>query len=119
MSEEWVSAESEMGVAIMSYDRYEDEYHLTPDGWISGSSYFYGKSRQEAAPPPTRVLTLLREVRQSSGYSREEVSYSEVWRTQCDSAREIAELSARFGATPASRTKTLPDEWAKRILRKS
>lgn len=55
----------------MSLDHLETEYHLTPNGWIQGTSLFYGKG-ETVPPPPDRVLTLVELIEQASGWSREE-----------------------------------------------
>ena len=34
----------------MSCDRKEEEYHLTPSGWVTGSFLVYGKG--DTIPPP-------------------------------------------------------------------
>ena len=58
----------------MAVDNLETEYHLTPHGWVVGTSYFFGKTEKEVAPPPDRVLTLVRKIYQSSRWSPEERS---------------------------------------------
>jgi hypothetical protein len=55
----------------VSADRYEQEYHLTPDGWVAGTFYFYGKAKKRIKPPSNRVLTLMKQVEQSCGFSSE------------------------------------------------
>jgi hypothetical protein len=84
----------------MSYDHYEQEYHLTRTGWKPGTSYFYGSTQQEEEPPLDRVLTVVKEVRQSSGWSPEDISWYEEWRSSEVSPGEINGLIKQFGNRP-------------------
>jgi hypothetical protein len=84
----------------MSYDHYEQEYHLTPTGWKSGTSYSYGNAEQEVKLPLDRVLTVVREVRQSSGWSPEDISWYEKWRSSEVSPGETNGLIKQFGNRP-------------------
>jgi hypothetical protein len=84
----------------MSYDHYEDEYHLTPTGWKSGTSYYYGKAEQEVKLPPDRVLTIVREVKQPSGWSPDDISWREKWRSLDVPPEEIKEFIEQFGSRP-------------------
>jgi hypothetical protein len=95
----------------MSYDRYEDDYHLTPTGWKLGTSYFYGNPQKEVEPPPDRVLTGVREVRQSSGWSPEDISWHEKWRSPAVTQQEINELIRRFGERPPEADKAEFSKW--------
>jgi hypothetical protein len=51
----------------MAWDDSEATYHLTPRGWETGD------------PPSDRVETWVRHVYQTSGYSREQVSWHCEW----------------------------------------
>jgi hypothetical protein len=84
----------------MSYDDYEVEYHLTPTGWKRGTSYYYGKTQQEIEPPSDRVLTVVKEVTQSSGWSREEVSWGTKWKSNETPSDAVDALVAKFGELP-------------------
>ena len=79
----------------MSYDDYEREYHLTPNGWVTGRYWYFGKSEKEVAPPSDRLLTVKKSVTQSSGWSREDVSFSEEWRFE-GADEEIKKLKMKF-----------------------
>ncbi len=85
----------------MSYDRYEREYHLTPTGWLLGTFSFYGKADDAVARPPDAVLTMVKEVEQSSGYSPEDISWREQWRSPNIAPNEIDRLRQKFGDLPA------------------
>jgi hypothetical protein len=41
----------------MSADSYTTEYHLTPRGWIKGSTWYYQAPVEEIAPPLDRIET--------------------------------------------------------------
>jgi len=84
----------------MSYDRYEREYHLTPTGWKLGNFSFYGKVDEPVDAPADRVLTMVKEVEQSSGYSPEDVSWREEWRSADVSRTEVNHLLWQFGEYP-------------------
>jgi hypothetical protein len=86
---------------LMSADRYEREYHLTPNGWVLGTFYFYGKAKEKVAPPSDRVLTIVKEVEQSCGFSSEEISWREEWRSKKIEASQIARLLKKFGVHPS------------------
>lgn len=82
----------------MSYDRYEREYHLTPSGWKLGTFFFYGKADKVIPAPPDRVLTLVKEVEQASGYSPEDVRWRTDWTS--DDKKNVAVLLKKFGDQP-------------------
>jgi len=83
----------------MSADHYEIEYHLTPGGWITGTSYYYGKADEVVDPPVDRVLTIKKEVTQSSGYSPEDVSWDELWRDP--DIQNVDALVVKYGNRPS------------------
>lgn len=82
----------------MSYDRYQRIYHLTPNGWVLGKFYFYATADKDEPAPQDRVLTLVKEVEQSSGYSPEDISWREDFRSPDE--KEIARLLGKFGERP-------------------
>jgi hypothetical protein len=94
----------------MSYDHHEQEHHLTPTGWKSGTSYFYGGAEQEVKPPPDRVLTIVREVKQSSGWSPEDISWYEKWRSSEIIPEVIDGIILQFGNRPPEPDKTILSE---------
>lgn len=81
----------------MAVDDCETEYHLTPNGWVIGTSYFFSKvDGKEIEPPLDRVLTIAARIYQRSGWSPEERSTSEKWRSPNVSEDELAKLQSKF-----------------------
>src|SRR5438270_6943243 len=62
----------------MAYDRYEIEHHLTPTGWKAGSESDQS-SHSSVIPPADRIETWLYKMRQSSGWSPEDVKWDRIW----------------------------------------
>jgi len=81
----------------MAADDCSTEYHLTPKGWVIGTSYFFSNvNGKEIAPPIDRVLTLVGRTFQRSAWSPDERSLSEQWRSPIASDIELAELQRKF-----------------------
>ena len=81
----------------MAYDKYDIDYHLTPRGWIKGTSEFFGVTDgSPEIPPDDRVLTEHLSVRQSSGYSDAHDSWRETWRSGSISDDELRALKKKF-----------------------
>ncbi len=79
----------------MAVDRVNKLYHLTPLGWIAGSTdSMWGNSTIE--PPPDRVKTWEYEIYQSSGYSPGERSWDMVWSSPNVSAEDRNALHEKF-----------------------
>lgn len=69
----------------MAWDDYREDFHLSPrKGWVIGK------------PPADRVLTLERHIFQASGFSREETTWSEKWRSRKITEKELAKLRKKF-----------------------
>jgi hypothetical protein len=82
----------------MGADRYSIEYHLTPRGWIAGTSTHFGIADNVVAPPSDRVETWLKYAEQRPGWPSEDVSWSRVWRDPTKSDQDKKALRARFAA---------------------
>lgn len=80
----------------MAVDNLETEYHLTPNGWVVGTSYLFGKTEKHVNPPVDRALTLVEKIYQASRWTPEESSSWEQWRSPKASAEEIATLMKKF-----------------------
>ena len=61
--------------------------------------FFYGKTQTVVPPPADRVLTIAKEVKQASGWSPEETSWREDWRSS--DADAVRVLLKKFGDRPA------------------
>ncbi|MGD0288487.1 MAG: hypothetical protein ABSC63_02370 [Candidatus Binataceae bacterium] len=77
----------------MSYDSSDDFYHLTPDGWLT---------KNEEPFPRDRVETWERRMRQSSGWSREDVWWQCVW-VEPNTDRAIRDKLREKYPVPANR----------------
>jgi len=75
------------------------EYHLTPNGWISGSSKYDFGSENKVDEPPDRVLTCRFRATMSSGFSNKiDKSVTEIWRS--NDANVVAMLVKKYGNCP-------------------
>jgi hypothetical protein len=80
----------------MSVDNYKYECHLTPNGWVSGSSWSYDQLQgKEKERPNDAVETWLRHETQSSAYSAPDIDWSITWRNPEISDTEIAKLHSK------------------------
>jgi hypothetical protein len=80
----------------MADDDYATDWHLTPRGWVQGTDVYFGRPTAESPPPEDRVLTMRDRVYQRSNWSREEKSWTQIWRSPVISDSEIAALRARY-----------------------
>ena len=82
----------------MAADRYTTEFHLTPTGWQSGNSTFFGKPQGETVEPPEdRVETWIHSVFQASEWSNEEHSWQLDWESNEASNAEVLGLRDKWG----------------------
>jgi hypothetical protein len=72
----------------MSYDSSDDFYHLTPNGWVD--------QNDDKLIPADRVETWHRRMRQSSGWSKEDVSWTCVWAHSSMSRVERDQLREKY-----------------------
>lgn len=82
----------------MAYDSYSTDWHLTEEGWIQGVPSY--ESGPPLAPPNGRLLTVTRQVYQGSGWSAEDVTWSEVWRSDRITNGELEKLLEGYGRQP-------------------
>jgi hypothetical protein len=80
----------------MAYDDVETEWHLTPRGWIQGTRWFFGKTDKEIPPPHDRVLTMVDRTYQRSGWSKEENTQRETWRSASLTPEELSDLRRKY-----------------------
>jgi hypothetical protein len=79
----------------VAVDRAEQEYHLTPTGWVRGNGKYMFTGAIAGPVPVGRVLTLVWKMVQKSRHEPESRWVVESWRGSI-SDEELAELRARF-----------------------
>jgi len=80
----------------MSCDSTDDEYHLTPHGWVDGTHYYYGKSGKIIDRPKDCVETWVRQMRQSYSYAPEHITWKCIWKSPDYSASERMALKKKY-----------------------
>ena len=80
----------------MAFDSYDVEWHLTPNGWFSGDTWYFGKKDSGVAAPTNRLLTTRKSVRQRSEWSKEDTSWRETWRADSATDAEIQALMQEY-----------------------
>ena len=74
------------------------EWHLTPGGWVRGSTRVQGRGNEWVDEPEDRVLSYVYKETQTSSAPSATVSSEESWRSK--TATDIQELLGRHGQTP-------------------
>ena len=74
----------------MAADDYKVEYHLTPNGWVPGTNWYFNRQQGDTKPRPNdTVETWLHHATQSSAYAKEEyVTWKKTW-TNPDIDKEV------------------------------
>ncbi|MGD0124005.1 MAG: hypothetical protein ABSF46_01505 [Terriglobia bacterium] len=86
------------------------DYHLTPNGWIKGTSYFFGNLTSGSVRPADCVLTLRLSVRQTFGFSGRKETWSEIWKSRSAKTGYVAKLQKNFPRPqPGSIKGRIPD----------
>lgn len=81
----------------MAYDETEEEFHLTRDGWITGTNKFFGKIQgNKVARPEGTIETWTRYMEQASGWSKEHIKWSLGWHDSTVSEEERKELRKKY-----------------------
>lgn len=83
----------------MADDRSHDEYHLTPNGWVAGTSYFLNAKLEDKTvfPPSDRVETWARDMTQLDPRSPEQVSWWCMWISADHSEEHREALRKKYG----------------------
>ncbi|MDD4877017.1 MAG: hypothetical protein PHQ86_07835 [Dehalococcoidales bacterium] len=63
----------------MSCDSTDDEIHLTPNGWVYGTHFFYGEADEKIPRPPNAIETWVRKMRQSYSMAPEHITWECTW----------------------------------------
>ena len=92
---------------LLMYDEWEQEFHLTPHGWIAGCFFFRGDLTKFVVLPSDRVLTLVREVLHRSETDGPTITWCYEWKCKDRTQEEIDQLLAEFGHRPTE-TKLSP-----------
>lgn len=86
----------------MAIGKIVTEYHLTPGGWVQGTTRSPGQNQEVAAERPADALeTVVLEQVQQSPWSREEISWRYQWVSPQASGRELSDLYEKYGIHPA------------------
>jgi hypothetical protein len=81
----------------MAVDHFTITWHLTPSGWLSGSSTDFGKpSGVEIERPKDTLESWVLKVYQQSAYSTEERTWVKVWAAPNVSENFILELHKNY-----------------------
>ena len=83
----------------MAASRQWTEWHLTPAGWISGSSRRNGEGNVWRDEPQDRVLPLVYQEQTDKAHPQPHPSVQESWRSK--TATTIDQLLALHGPCPA------------------
>jgi len=80
----------------MSCDNTNDEYHLTPNGWVEGTHYYDGIPDEIVACPKDAIETWVRKMTQSISFAPERIKWELTWTSPVYSDSEKAEIKKRF-----------------------
>jgi len=75
---------------------HDIDYHLTPNGWIKGTCYFFGNPTSVTVRPADCVLTLRLSIRQTLGCSAGKETWSEIWKSPSAKKGYVAKLQKTF-----------------------
>lgn len=84
----------------VTHEQWEYEYHLTLQGWVSGSFYFRGTLARKVQTPSDRILTLVQESGRASENTGMRTTWRREWRSPAHSRAEIDLLLTQFGHRP-------------------
>jgi len=87
-------------LAGMAYDEWEHEYHLTPNGWVTGSFSFRGTLAKKVPIPIDKVMTMVQENFNSTSCPLLQTSWRQGWLSCCCSLEKIDRLFLKFGYRP-------------------
>ncbi|TXI34783.1 MAG: hypothetical protein E6Q69_03280 [Aquipseudomonas alcaligenes] len=82
----------------MAVDDFTIEYHLTDEGWVSGSTTFFKNQDHFAERPVSAHETWLYRCYQKSGWSKEEESFSRIWVNPASDPSHVRSLHQMYPA---------------------
>jgi hypothetical protein len=74
----------------------ETEYHLTPQGWLKGSSWVWGAKIEDVPVPSVRVESWIEEIDGPSDRALPTVSWRRFWESDSITQQAKLELRQRF-----------------------
>lgn len=80
----------------MSLDSTDDEYHLTPSGWVEGTHYCYGEADKIIGRPVDTVETWVRKMTQSISFAPERITWNRIWISPDYSESERMALEKKY-----------------------
>lgn len=80
----------------MSFDSTDDEYHLTPNGWVEGTHYCYREADKIIARPVDTVGKWVRKMRQSSSFAPEHITWELIWTSPDYSESERTDIEKKY-----------------------
>jgi hypothetical protein len=85
----------------MAISRQWTEWHLTPAGWVSGSSRRDGEGNVWRDEPKDRAITFVYQVQSDRAHPEGHASVQESWRSKdAGAATGIEQLLAQHGPCP-------------------
>jgi hypothetical protein len=85
----------------MAISRQWTEWHLTPGGWVSGSSRRDGEGNVWRDEPEDRIITFVYQEQIGKTHPEPQVTVQESWRSKAAGAgAEIENLLAQHGPCP-------------------
>jgi hypothetical protein len=87
----------------MAISRQWTEWHLTPTGWVSGSSRRAGEGNVWRDEPSGRVITFVYQVQTDKAHPESHATVQESWRSKAAGATDtIEQLLAQHGPCPSN-----------------
>jgi hypothetical protein len=82
-------------------DDHKIEYHLTPNGWITGSAYYFNKLQgKEVQALPNTVETWIQHTTQDNIYSGEAIEWYRTFTSSSYTDKQKTEFHAQFPKVP-------------------
>ena len=78
------------------WDETTHEYHLTPSGWVEGTSFYFGELHRRVERPADAVESWVRHMVQRHGFAEEKVEWRRRWRRESVSDDEVQALLRKF-----------------------
>jgi hypothetical protein len=85
----------------MAINRQWTEWHLTPAGWVSGSSRRHGEGNVWRDEPEDRVITFVYQEQTDQAHPEPHATVQESWRSKAmEATPHIERLLAQHGPCP-------------------